>query len=340
LKTDVISDVPIRVICLGEILFDYLADQLGESLSQIQSWTTYPGGAPANVAFALSKLGTNTAFLGCIAQDVLGDALLQLLNDQGINIQGLQRIDRFPTRQVYVLRSDSGDREFAAFSGKSPEAFADAHLNSELLPEKLFLEAEYLVIGTLSLAYLDSRQAVFRALELAEKYHLKVVLDVNHRPFFWQDETQAKPLIQKLWQYVDFLKLAKEEALWLFDTSDALAINNSLDSLEGVLVTDGENEVNYCISNQIGRIKPFSVAVKDATGAGDAFLAGFIHQLCRRKLNELNDPQIVKAIVYYACAVGSFTTQSAGAIRAQPTKDELLAFLKTHSNNSYPSQII
>ena len=340
MKTDVIADVPSRVICLGEILFDYLADQLGESLSQIQSWTTYPGGAPANVACALSKLGTNTASIGCIAQDVLGDALCQLLKDQQINLQGLQRTDQFPTRQVYVLRSDSGDRSFAAFSDKSPEAFADALLSSKLLPEKLFLEAEYLVIGTLSLAYLDSRQAVFRALELAEKYHLKVILDINHRPFFWKDETQAKPLIQKLWGYVDFLKLAKEEALWLFDTSEAALISNRLDSLEGVLVTDGENEVNYCISSQIGRIKPFPVTVKDTTGAGDAFLAGFIHQLCRRKLSELNDPQVAKAIVYYACAVGSFTTQSEGAIRFQPTKEELFTFLKTHSNGSYPSQII
>ncbi len=340
MKTDVISYVPSRVICLGEILFDYLADQLGKSLSQIQSWTTYPGGAPANVACGLSKLGTNTAFIGCIAQDVLGDALLQLLKDQQVNIQGLQRIDRFSTRQVYVLRSDRGDRTFAAFSDKRPEAFADAHLSAKLLPEKLFLEAEYLVIGTLSLAYENSRQAVFRALELAEKYHLKVVVDINHRPFFWQDETQAKPLIQKLWQYVDFLKVSKEEALWLFDTSEANLINNRLDSLEGVLVTDGGNEVNYCISNQIGKVKPFPVTVKDSTGAGDAFLAGFIHQLCQRKLSELNNPQVVKAIVYYACAVGSFTTQAEGAISAQPTKEELLAFLKTHSDGTYPSQII
>lgn len=340
MKTDVISSVPSRVICLGEMLFDYLADQAGESLSQVQSWTTYPGGAPANVACALSKLGTKTAFIGCLAQDVLGDALWQLLEEQQINPLGIQRFDRFPTRQVYVLRSDSGDRTFAAFSDKSPEAFADAHLNAKLLPEKLFREAEYLVLGTLSLAYENSRQAVFRALELADKYHLKVVLDINHRPFFWQDVTQAKPLIQKLWQYVDFLKVSKEEALWLFDTSNATFINNRLDSLEGVLVTDGEHEVNYCISSKIGKIKPFPVAVKDTTGAGDSFLAGFIHQLCHRKLSELSDPQVVRAIVYYACAVGSFTTQSAGAIRAQPTKEELLAFLKTHSDGFFPSQII
>ncbi|MDY7015050.1 MAG: PfkB family carbohydrate kinase, partial [Cyanobacteriota bacterium] len=58
-----------RVLCLGEILFDCLADQTGRSLDAVESWTPYPGGAPANVACALTKLGTPSAFMGCVGQD-------------------------------------------------------------------------------------------------------------------------------------------------------------------------------------------------------------------------------------------------------------------------------
>ncbi|MGB5772602.1 MAG: PfkB family carbohydrate kinase, partial [Crocosphaera sp.] len=47
-----------HILCLGEILWDYLADQLGQKLDKVTSWTAYPGGAPANVACALMKLGT------------------------------------------------------------------------------------------------------------------------------------------------------------------------------------------------------------------------------------------------------------------------------------------
>ena len=329
MDTNLISSLPSRVICLGEILYDCLANETGQSLERVQSWTNYPGGAPANTACALVKLGTPAAFMGCVAEDEPAKALLQMLVDTGVNTEGVQYNSEFPTRQVYVLRSDTGDRFFAGFGEQSPDAFADAYLQAQYLNEKLFIEAEYLVIGTLELAYPHSRQAVFRALELADKYRLKIVLDVNHREAFWLDSTEAKPLIQHLylWQYVNFLKLAHEEAQWLFDTSDAGAIFNRLGSLEGIIVTNGAAEVSYCIGEQEGTIKPFSVSVKDTTGAGDAFLAGFIHQLCQRKLSTLNNPDVVKQIITYSCAVGGLTATKEGAISAQPTAQEVAAFL-------------
>jgi fructokinase len=335
LDTIVISSLPSRVICLGEILFDCLAEQLGQSLDRVQSWTTYPGGAPANTACALTKLGIPSAFIGCIARDSLGENLLQLLEQTGVNTQGVQRTEKFPTRQVYVLRDNTGDRTFAGFAQKFPDGFADAYLQSEYLLEKLFLDAEYLVIGTLELAYPQSRQAVFRALELADRYYLKIILDVNHRQQFWLDSTEAKPLIKQLCQSVDFLKLAKEEAQWLFDTSDAGAIFYRLNSLEGVIVTDGDAEVSYCISEQEGKIKPFSLSVKDTTGAGDAFVAGLIYQLCQRKLSSLNNPDVVKQIITYACAVGGLTATKEGAISAQPTAEEVAMFLKGMGNREW-----
>lgn len=202
---------PGQVICLGEILFDCLADELGKSVSEVISWTSYPGGAPANVACALAKLGTPTAFIGCVGQDQQGQELVALLESIGVDISGIQYSKNRPTRQVYVTRTDSGDRTFAGFGDKTPDQFADAYLQADLLPKELFLEADYLVLGTLELAYPQSRAATMRALELALEFHLKIVLDVNWRPMFWLDQQQAKPLIQDLWQYVDFLKLGADK---------------------------------------------------------------------------------------------------------------------------------
>ena len=316
-----------RVICLGEILFDCLADQIGCSLEKVKSWTPYPGGALANVACALVKLETPAAFIGCVGRDRLGDELVKLLESTGVDISGIQRHPLAPTRQVYVLRSADGDRSFAGFGDRQPNEFADAYLPAESLPTQLFLEAEFLVIGTLELAYLQTRSAVFRALELAEEYEVKVVLDVNWRPMFWRNEREALPLIEKLWQKVDFLKLAEEEAIWLFNTKDAGAIANRLHSVEGVLVSGGDAAVSYCLSENEGKVMPFSVSVKDTTGAGDAFLAGFIHQLCQQKISSLNDPKVAQEIVTYACAVGGLTTTKPGAIAAQPTAAEVETFL-------------
>ncbi len=319
-----------RVLCLGEILFDCLADQLGLKLEEVKSWTPYPGGAPANVACALVKLGTPTAFIGAVGEDEPGNALVKLLEDVGVETTGVQRHPTAPTRQVYVTRDLSGDRTFAGFGEYDTSEFADTRLSAKHLPSSLFQEADFLVLGTLELAYPESEQAVYRALELAEQYDLKIVLDVNWRPVFWHDPNIAHQKIPELFNKVDFLKLSKEEAEWLFETADPGAITYRLASIEGVLVTDGENGCTYCLGENEGKLPSFSIPVVDTTGAGDSFLAGFVHQLRQYGIHSLRDAETAKRIVTYASAVGALTTIKAGAIASQPTAAEVEAFLATN----------
>ena len=318
------------ILCLGEVLFDCLADQLGLELDAVKSWTPYPGGAPANVACALVKLGTSAGFIGAVGEDEAGNTLVKLLEDVGVDIIGVQRHSTAPTRQVYVVRDLGGDRTFAGFGKYDTSEFADTRLESAKLPPALFNEADFLVVGTLELAYPDSEKAVLRALDLAEQYDLKIILDVNWRPVFWQDENTAKSKILALLKRFDFLKLTKEEAHWLFDTTDPGAITYRLNSLEGVLVTDGENGCAYCLGENEGKIPAFSMSVVDTTGAGDGFLAGFIYQLQQVGIKNLKDAETAKRIVTYASAVGALTTIKPGAIASQPTAAEVDAFLSSH----------
>jgi fructokinase len=319
-----------RVLCLGEILFDCLADQLGLKLEEVQSWTPYPGGAPANVACALVKLGTAAGFIGAVGEDEAGNTLVKLLEEVGVDTTGVQRRNGSPTRQVYVVRDMSGDRSFAGFGEYDTTEFADTRLQAKELPDSLFARADFLVLGTLELAYPETGQAVHRALDLAEQHDLKIILDVNWRPVFWQDSNMARSKIQQLFNRIDFLKLSKEEAQWLFDTTDPGAITYRLDSVEGVLVTDGEHGCDYCLAENEGKLPAFSMPVVDTTGAGDSFLAGFIHQLILRGINSLGDAETAKSIVTYASAVGALTTIKPGAIASQPTATEVAAFLITH----------
>ena len=99
-----------KILCIGEILFDCLADQLGKELNEVTSWIAYPGGAPANVACGLIKLGISAAFIGCVGKDKPGDELVKILDKIGVNSTGIQRHTNAPTRQVYVTRSLTGER--------------------------------------------------------------------------------------------------------------------------------------------------------------------------------------------------------------------------------------
>ena len=319
-----------RVLCLGEILFDCLADQVGRSLEQVESWTPYPGGAPANVACSLVKLGTEAGFVGCVGQDEGGDALVQLLQEVGVNVTGVQRHPTAPTRQVYVVRSESGDRIFAGFGNRDTTEFADTHLQAGQLPIQLFEAADFMILGTLELAYPKSRDAIKTALQLAEQYDVQIVLDVNWRPVFWPNPDTARETIQQIFNRIDFLKLSAEEAQWLFDTTDPGAITYRLSSVEGVVVTAGEQGCAYCLSENEGRVSAFSVPVVDTTGAGDSFVAGFIHQLSQLGIHSLADPETAKKVVIYASAVGALTTMKPGAIASQPTAAQVKAFLDLH----------
>jgi fructokinase len=315
------------ILCLGEILFDCLANQSGRELEEVESWTPYPGGAPANVACALVKLGTPAGFIGCVGQDKVGNELVALLETIGVDTSGVQRHASAPTRQVYVTRSHAGERHFAGFGNIATTEFADTRLDSQQLPETLFTDADYLVIGTLELAYPQSQQAIYRALELAKQYGVKIFVDINWRPVFWLDEKKAPPLIEEVLQQADLIKCSDDEAQWLFKTDNPQEIAKRYEKVKGVLVTAGERGCSYSLGNSSGHISVFEVKVIDTTGAGDSFVAGFLHQCSKQGDAIFQNSEAARNAVVYASAVGALTTTKPGAIAAQPTAEEVEEFL-------------
>lgn len=315
-----------QVLCLGEILFDCLADQPGRALKEVESWTPYPGGAPANVACALTKLGTSAGFIGCVGEDAPGTQLIELLQQIQVNTAGVQTHPQAPTRQVYVTRTLDGDRTFAGFGGYDTSEFADTQLQADQLPEDLFASADYLILGTLELAYPQSAAAVRQAIHLAQQHQVQILIDVNWRPVFWSDPDEARQIILQILPTATYLKLAEEEALWLWNTDKPEEIATLFPSVQGVIITAGAQGCAYCFQQICGSHPGFAVEVQDTTGAGDAFVAGFIHQLS----SSGHPPTLQSAqdTMTYASAVGALTTTKPGAIAAQPSADEVEIFLQ------------
>ncbi len=324
----------VKVVCLGEVLWDYLADQPGDSLESVTSWTPYPGGAPANVACGLAKLGTKTAFIGALGNDPEGDKLVTVLEERGVVVTGIQRSEKHPTRPVYILRDGSGNRTFAGFSTDStpisPTNFADAHLQKQDLPGDLIANADYLVIGSLGLASWDTRTAVQWAINHCLEHQKRVILDVNWRPMFWAYPEAARPMIQGILPVVSILKLTEEEALWLFDTDELDVISLDLPSVRGILLTKGSQGCEYLFGSHRGHLPAFPVDVVDTTGAGDAFLVGFLHQLCEQGLEAVAEEQQLIKMLRYGSAMAALTVMGKGAIAPQPTEAEIINFLQQH----------
>lgn len=330
-----------RVICLGECLIDRLFSRLDPASGALATWQDLPGGAPANVAAALAKLGTPAAFVGCLGCDATAEQLLAALQAAGVDCGAIQRHPSAPTRVVLVMRDAQGERQFVGFHQPEPASFADAYLSAAALDEAFFAQATYLVMGTLGLAYPETAAAMQQALRWAKQHDLTTFIDLNWRPAFWAkpgaagaDGLAAAATILPFVAQADWLKLAAEEAHWLFGTTTAAAILAQLPQLSAVIVTAGGQGCSYATQHSQGQVPAFAVDSEDSTGAGDAFLAGLIHQLQRLPAAGLDEPARMASLLRYASAVGALTTTRAGAMAAQPSAREVDAFLYLHPQRS------
>ncbi|GLC55392.1 hypothetical protein PLESTB_000982400 [Pleodorina starrii] len=124
-----------KVICVGEALFDLIADQKGLPRDKVTSWTPHAGGAPCNVATAAARLGLDVTFVTALGDDEWGEQLMAVCRDRGVRLHAVQRPAGRPTRDVYVVRDSTGDREFAGFGlPGTGEGYADAFIDPEGLP--------------------------------------------------------------------------------------------------------------------------------------------------------------------------------------------------------------
>ena len=333
---------PPQVLCLGEALVDRLGPPGGDPA------TDHPcddrlGGAPANVACGLARLGTPVAFLGRLGRDPIGEAFATLFAARGVDTRALQWDGHLPSRIVLVRRDASGERSFEGFAGGGAEPgaaqFADQALEAEGLSAALgplLAQARWLLVGTIPLASPAAASALQLACRQAAAAGVALALDVNWRPTFWDAAAdpasgpgpQAIAAMRPLLEQAALLKCAREEAEWLFGSASAAEVSAALPQRPAVVVSDGAASLSWCIGGLSGRQSALPVTVADSTGAGDAFTAGLLHRLAAEPpLLAAPDPAAIAAALRFAAACGALVCQGAGAIDPQPDSAGVQAFL-------------
>ena len=319
-----------RVLCLGEALVDRLGPLGGDpSTALAADCDDRLGGAPANVACALARLGTPVGLIGRLGEDAIGAAFRDLFRQRDVAVQALQSDASHPSRVVLVRRHANGERVFQGFAGDQDLGFADQMLDRGELQQMwpgLIEQARWLLVGTIPLATLASADSLHWVLAQAKAADLALALDVNWRPTFWDLEADpaegptadALAAIKPVLEQASLLKLAREEALWFFGSDDPAVIAAALPQQPDVVVTDGANPIRWWIAHEAGSMAVFQPSqVIDTTGAGDAFTAGLLHCWDRP----------VNVRLRFASACGALVCGGAGAIDPQPREQDVLAFL-------------
>jgi hypothetical protein len=310
------------ITSLGEILIDFTGKK--ESERQTLSYTQNPGGAPANVVVAAQRLGAQTAFIGKIGEDFLGDFLKETLDKCGVSTEGLISDADYFTTLAFVKLADNGERNFA-FARKPG---ADIGLKAEEVRKDIICQSRILHVGSLSLTYELSRNAEFIALKAAKSNGTIISYDPNYRASLWDSQEEACKWMRSILEYADIVKVSEEEIELLTGYTDVRKAAETITEYGAkiVLITLGEKgSFVYLQDQQEAYVSGYSSKVVDTTGAGDSFMGGFLYKICEsgKRIEEYSLQEMIEC-VRFGNAVASLCVEREGAIPAMPVMEEVI----------------
>src|SRR5438270_556491 len=205
-----------HIINLGEVLIDIIPStqiRLGEAC-----FSPHPGGAVANVAVAIARLGGSSRFIGGVSEDEFGRLLVQVLSENHVDIRYV-RVKREASTAVALVTLDAdGQRRFTFFR----QGTADSQLQAEDLDWSAWNDAAICHVGGVLLSTEPARSATLAAMEYTRRAGSIVSFDVNVRPPLWASHTVIRDTIAKGVERADILKLSVDEAEYVSDQSSSL----------------------------------------------------------------------------------------------------------------------
>ena len=320
-----------KAICLGELLIDFVSTLNGVTLRDSPGFEKAPGGAPANVAVGLSKLGIETYFIGKIGKDAFGDFLRLTLDKNGVKTNFLTSTAKAKTTLAFVSLTEEGERDFVFYRDPG----ADMLLDQSDIIDLIFSGSGVFHFGSITMTHEPSNSATFKAIQLARKYGYLVSFDPNLRPALWKTLDEAREKMRLGMELSDVVKLNEEEAMFIAETNtveEAIRYLQRSYNLALVIITLGKEGSILVHQEKSLRVEGFPVHAVDTTGAGDGFVAGLISSLYMfwndlRERKSIPDDTLRYA-GRRANAVGALTTLKKGAIPALPTQEEVEIFIE------------
>jgi len=320
------------VVCLGEALIDMVAQQRGVTIQEAKGFSPAPGGAPANVAVGVAKLGVRSAFLGKVGADPFGYLLRDTLLAHGVDVGGMRFDESTRTALAFVSLTKEGVPDFIFYRNPS----ADMLYEPGDVDTHRLRRAKIFHFGSISLLDEPVRSATLFSLQIARESGAVISYDPNMRPALWKSEEEGRKQMENGLRYADVLKLNETEIQFLTGTpSIEVGVKHLFDRFSHLMliaVTLGEKGCYYATPSTSGSVAGVPVEVVETVGCGDAFVAAMLVQLLKRArgregIRNLSETDLQRTFLY-ANAAGAITATRAGAIPALPTDAEVAALLE------------
>jgi fructokinase len=302
----------IDVLCFGEALVDLLPDRRGK-LRDCERFSVHSGGAPANVAVGLSRLGLRAAFCGVVGDDEFGHLLDRKLRDEGVETQ-FRFVREARTGLWFVALDERGERTF--FSPGGPDS-ADKMVTEEDALAAPLDRARWLHCGSSCHIRPDAQRALRRVVERAHSASVRISFDPNVRAHLWRDLRDLRALCESVFPMCTMVKLSDDECEACVGERDSERAARRLRDagVQFVCITRGERGASVLRGDRWFHTAALTVEVADTTGAGDGFVAGLLSRLARNP-----DPtdEMLQSALELGCFVGSSVCTRLGAVAGLP----------------------
>ncbi|MFT5757625.1 MAG: fructokinase [Alteromonadaceae bacterium] len=306
------------VLCFGEALIDFLNTGKQEDGPLIlNNYRQYPGGAPANAAVAVAKLGGKALFAGQVGADPFGDFIEQALMEYGVDTRFLAKHAQAKTALAFVMLDEDGDRSFSFYR----QASADVLFSAKQIDDLWFTDQPLFHFCSNTLTDEHITATTKAAVNKAKSHQSIVSFDVNLRHNLWPTGFADIKLVNELVYLADIIKFSRDELEYLSQGNDQGYLQGCLQQGVSLLViTDGEHSIEFFSQVGSAKIAVPSVKAVDTTAGGDAFSGALLFAMSQltEPRSALSSLEILTQLIKFASHCGAHAVTLPGAFPALP----------------------
>ena len=311
-----------KIYTIGEMLIDFIPNKINCGLKDVDSFTKMAGGAPANVAVAASKLGSEAYYVGMVGKDAFGDFLIDTVKSYGVKNEYIYQTEQANTSLAFVSLMDNGQREFSFYRNPG----ADMLLEEKHVEILNISKDDLISFCSVDLVEAPVKYATKRFLEKANEIGATVLFDPNLRFNLWNDLDELKEIVLEFAKYAQIIKISDDELEFITGHSDEEKaiefIKNITDA--NIIITRGSKGSyaefgDFKVERSISKVEAI-----DTTGAGDAFVGGILNFIDKNK-KSINKYSLedVKDMLDFANRVAAYSVTKNGAMASYPSVEDL-----------------
>jgi fructokinase len=271
----------IDIICVGEVLVDFIGHQTGVQINNTRDYHRYLGGSPTNVAMNSARLGLKSVMVATVGDDGFGEYIFERLEGIGVGTDSIKKINHKATSVIFVSRTD-GTPDFIPFRE------ADCHISEDQISKEVLSNTKVYHTSCFALSKNPAQSTILKKAKEAFNLGCKLSIDVNYAKKLWGSQEEALKIIKAFCKFNPLVKISEDDMQRLFEQKlphEKIFEFFHAQGVDTVCLTLGSKGVKLSQKGkEIIQLPAIKIdVVMDATGAGDAFWSGFLFAYIKEK---------------------------------------------------------